>query len=162
MNFQNYKELLISSLSQTYKIDSFYLGEEYDIAGTFSKNDDGFEQKEACLVSFCNDENFVLSELQKLPEITLSGADGFSRNRRSVVLRVFVMQDVSFELVKKNTFVQFQQGKKKPVLELCGKSGCSCGFKKSMRIFKSGWRRKKKTVQVHGKLIRKNPRRIRN
>lgn len=37
MNFQNYKELLISSLSQTYKIDSFYLGEEYDIAGTFSK-----------------------------------------------------------------------------------------------------------------------------
>ena len=64
MNFQNYKELLVSSLSQTYKIDSFYLGEEYDIAGTFSKNDDGFEQKEACLVSFCNDENFVLSELQ--------------------------------------------------------------------------------------------------
>ncbi|HBP10222.1 MULTISPECIES: hypothetical protein [unclassified Treponema] len=112
MNFQNYKELLISSLSQNYKIDSFYLGEEYDIAGTLSKNDDGFEQKEACLVSFCNDENFVLSELQRLPEITLSGADGFSRNRRSVVLRVFVMQDVSFELAKKIRAFNFSRAKK--------------------------------------------------
>ena len=64
------------------------------------------------MVSFCNDENFVLSELQKLPEITLSGADGFSRNRRSVVLRVFVMQDVSFELVKKIRSFNFSRAKK--------------------------------------------------
>lgn len=112
MNFQNYKELLFSSLSQTYRLGSFYLGEEYDIAGTFSKDAGGFEQKEACLVSFCSDENFILSELQRLPEITLSGADGFSRNRRSVVLRVFVVQDAPFELVKKIRSFSFSRAKK--------------------------------------------------
>ncbi|MGN0728097.1 hypothetical protein [Treponema sp.] len=112
MNFQNYKELLLSSLSGNYDTSAFYLGEEYDIAGVLRKNEDGFELREVCLVSFCKDEGAVLGQLDRLPEIALSGASSFLRNRRSVVVRVLVMESVPFELAKRIRGFSFSRAKK--------------------------------------------------
>ncbi len=89
MTFEVYKELLSLTLSHNYKIDSYYLGEQYDLVGISQKNED-FETKEICLVSLNRTESYVKNEIEKLPEISLSGMRNFLKNKKSTILRVFV------------------------------------------------------------------------
>lgn len=111
MTFDIYKKLLISSMEKDYHVETTYLGEEYEIAG-ISRTDGDFETREICLVSFNSDEMYVRSEIERLPEIVLSGLRSFSRNRKSVVLRAFIMENVSFELIQEIRSYKFSRAVK--------------------------------------------------
>ncbi len=99
MTIAVYKELLEKALSDRYDIGRFYLGEEYDIVG-ISRTKDAFDTVEVCLVSFGLDEDAIKKELDCLPEVALSGLRGFVRGKKSIVLRVFVLEDVTLDLVQ--------------------------------------------------------------
>lgn len=112
MTFSRYRELLAASLEQSYGIeaDAYYLGKKYDIVG-FSKDSEG-RTAEICIVSVGADVQFVRDELDSLPEIMLSGLRSFSRDKESVFLRVFVMEDVPFELIREVRAYKFTKAVK--------------------------------------------------
>lgn len=112
MTFSSYKELLSSSLERNYEIeaDAYYLGKKYDIVG-FARDSEG-RISETCIVSLEAGDQFVKDELDSLPEIMISGLRSFSRNKESVFLRVFVMEDVPFELIREVRAYKFTKAVK--------------------------------------------------
>ena len=111
MTVQVYKELLAASIAKNYEIASSYMGEAYDIVGTHEDKDEVLTHK-VCLVSFCEGEEFVRQQIDRLPEIALSGLRSPFCDKRSIVLRAFAMEGPSFELIQEVRSYKFTRATK--------------------------------------------------
>ena len=111
MTVQVYKELLEASLAKSYCLASSYMGEAYDIVGTAEDKDEVLTHK-VCLVSFAADEQFVRQQIERLPEIALSGLRSPFCDKRSIVLRAFAMEGPSFDLIREVRGYKFTRATK--------------------------------------------------
>lgn len=108
MELDEYKKLIESRLRRQYEISESgtYLAEEYDIAAEKNSEEttsfgENIATKEICLVSFDCDADFIEAQIEKIPEIVLSGWRSISKNKSTILTRVFVMENVPFSLVQK-------------------------------------------------------------
>ena len=111
MTPQVYKELVAASIARNYTVDTSYMGEAYDIVGTHEDKDEVLTHK-VCLVSFCEDEEVIKQQIDRLPEIALSGLRSPFCDKRSIVLRAFAMEGPSFELIQEVRGYKFTRATK--------------------------------------------------
>lgn len=108
MELDEYKKLISSRLRRVYEIseDGTYLAEEYDIAAEKKSEEttafgENIATKEIVLISFDCDADFIEDQIEKIPEIVLSGWRSISKNKSTILTRVFVMKNVPFSFVQR-------------------------------------------------------------
>ena len=121
MTQEKYKEFLSEYFSKDYSVGDFYLAKKYDLVAqsvqdeSFSRqNNTPFLNSVVYIVSFECDEQFVRKELEKLPEIALSGFRNSAKDKTSTIIRVFVMDEVSFGLIQEVRALKFSRSEFSP------------------------------------------------
>ena len=107
MEFIDYKELIERRISRDYVLDetSSYEAKSYDLVATRTKEEvlsfgENVLNREVMLMSFGVTRDFVLDEIDGIPNILLSGFRSISKNKNTVLTRVFVMEDIPFDLIQ--------------------------------------------------------------
>lgn len=127
MELDEYKKLITGRLSRFYEIceSGTYLAEEYDIVAEKNLEEttafgENIATKEIFLVSFDCDEDFIEQQIERIPEIVLSGWRSISKNKSTILTRVFVMRNVPFALIKKLRSWTFEKSEQKQFKSYAG------------------------------------------
>ena len=107
MEFIDYEELIERRISRDFVLDetSSYEARKYDVVATRTKEEvmsfgENVLNREVMLVSFNVTKDYVLDEIDSIPNILLSGFRSISKNKSSVLTRVFVMENIPFDLIQ--------------------------------------------------------------
>ena len=121
MTQDEYKEFLERQFSQDYSVGNFYLAKKYDLVAQ-SVQDENFSGKKhgnflnsvVYIVSFDCDKNFVRKEIDTLPQIALSGFRNPAKDKTTTIVRVFVMDEIPFDLIQEVRAFKFSRSEFSP------------------------------------------------
>lgn len=121
MTQDEYKEFLAEQFSQDYSVGDFYLAKKYDLVAQnvqdenfSSKNRGSFLNSVAYIVSFGCDKKFVKKEIDALPQIALSGFRNPAKDKTTTIVRVFVMDEIPFNLIQEVRAFKFSRSEFSP------------------------------------------------
>lgn len=121
MTQDEYKEFLKNQFSQDYSVGDFYLAKKYDLVAqnvqdeNFSgKNQGSFLNNFVYIVSFGCAEKFVKKEIDALPQIALSGFRNSGKDKTTTIVRVFVMDEIPFDLIQEVRAFKFSRSEFSP------------------------------------------------
>lgn len=121
MTQDEYKEFLAEQFSRNYSVGDFYLAKKYDLVAqsvqdeTFAgKNRGSFLNSVVYIVSLGCDKQFVKKEIDALPQIALSGFRNSVKDKTTTVVRVFVMDEIPFDLIQEVRAFRFSQSEFSP------------------------------------------------
>lgn len=121
MTQDEYKIFLTEQFSQNYSVGNFYLAKKYDLVAqsvndeTFSGNRRGsFLNSVVYIISFGCNKKFVEKEIDALPEIALSGFRNSVKDKTTTIVRVFVMDEISFDLIQEVRAFKFSRSEFSP------------------------------------------------
>ncbi|MBD5438334.1 MAG: hypothetical protein HDR37_07190 [Treponema sp.] len=121
MTQDEYKEFLAEQFSQDYSVGDFYLAKKYDLVAQ-SVQDENFSSKGhgnflnsvVYIVSFGCDKKFVKKEIDALPQIALSGFRNPVKDKTTTIVRVFVMDEIPFDLIQEVRAFKFSRSEFSP------------------------------------------------
>lgn len=121
MTQDEYKEFLERQFSKNYSVGNFYLAKKYDLVAQ-SVQDENFSGKKqgnflnsvVYIVSFDCDKKFVRKEIDALPQIALSGFRNPAKDKTTTIVRVFVMDEIPFDLIQEVRAFKFSRSEFSP------------------------------------------------
>ncbi len=121
MTQEEYKEFLAEQFSKNYSVGDFYLAKKYSLVAQ-SVQDENFSNKKRTsflnsvvyLVSLDCDEKFVKKEIDALPQIALSGFRNSAKDKTTTIVRVFVMDEIPFDLIQEVRLFKFSRSEFSP------------------------------------------------
>lgn len=121
MTQDEYKEFLERQFSKNYSVGNFYLAKKYDLVAQ-SVQDENFSGKKqgnflnsvVYIVSFDCDKKFVRKEIDALPQIALSGFRNPAKDKTTTIVRVFVMNEIPFDLIQEVRAFKFSRSEFSP------------------------------------------------
>lgn len=121
MTQDEYKEFLERQFSKNYSVGNFYLAKKYDLVAQ-SVQDENFSGKKqgnflnsvVYIVSFGCDKKFVRKEIDALPQIALSGFRNPAKDKTTTIVRVFVMNEIPFDLIQEVRAFKFSRSEFSP------------------------------------------------
>lgn len=121
MTQDEYKEFLERQFSKNYSVGNFYLAKKYDLVAQ-SVQDENFSGKKqgnflnsiVYIVSFGCDKKFVRKEIDALPQIALSGFRNPAKDKTTTIVRVFVMDEIPFDLIQEVRAFKFSRSEFSP------------------------------------------------
>ncbi len=121
MTQDEYKEFLAKQFSRDYSVGDFYLAKKYDLVAQGVQDENFSSQKRGAflnsvvyIVSLKCDEKFVKKEIDALPQIALSGFRNPSKDKTTTIVRVFVMDEIPFDLIQKVRAFKFSRSEFSP------------------------------------------------
>lgn len=121
MTQDEYKEFLERQFSKNYSVGNFYLAKKYDLVAQ-SVQDENFSGKKqgnflnsvVYIVSFGCDKKFARKEIDALPQIALSGFRNPAKDKTTTIVRVFVMDEIPFDLIQEVRAFKFSRSEFSP------------------------------------------------
>lgn len=106
MEFFDYRGILEIRFKRNFNLSQHYEGTSYDlVAENSAEETESFGRqmifKKVILVSNVTEPEAVEKELEKIPGILLSGFKSINKSRSFILIRVFCMKNIPFDLIQK-------------------------------------------------------------